>query len=185
MTRRSRRSRRWPARTLGDPGVRRRGLRGRHARRTAARLGLGDRVRFLGRQPDEAFADLIAAVDVGVNLRLPPTNGETSAALLELLRAGVPTIITDVGTFSDYSDDVVRKVRWETDGTAGLTRVLRELADNLPARAALGRAAAAYVAERHGWPGAAARYAEVIERCHAHARRRAGADVLLRRRGEP
>ena len=51
-----------------------------------------DRVRFLGRQPASAFTDLMLVTDIGVNLRKPPTNGETSGALLNLLAAGVPQL---------------------------------------------------------------------------------------------
>jgi glycosyltransferase involved in cell wall biosynthesis len=137
------------------------------ARRQAKDLGLEDRVRFLGRQPASDFSDLLAAVDVGVSLRLPPTDGETSGALLHLLRRGVPTIVTDVGTFADYPDAVVRKVKWERDGLDGLRRAMLELASDRPAREALGRGALDHVAEHHAWERAAAMYAEVIERRHA------------------
>ena len=50
------------------------------ARRRAAALGLSERVRFLGRVSAADYADLIAATDLGVNLRRPPSNGETSFA---------------------------------------------------------------------------------------------------------
>ena len=56
---------------------------------------------------------------MGVNLRRPPTNGETSAALLDLLATGVATIVTDVATFADYPDTVVRKVHWDEPGPGG------------------------------------------------------------------
>jgi glycosyltransferase involved in cell wall biosynthesis len=136
-------------------------------RRHAESLGLSDRVRFLGRRAMSDFTDLIATCDLGVNLRRPPTNGETSGALLHLLAAGVATIVTDVGTFSDYPDSTVRKVRWETEGFSGLERALTALAADAPARAALGRAAQAYTRAHHEWPRVAARYASAIERCHA------------------
>jgi glycosyltransferase involved in cell wall biosynthesis len=132
-------------------------------RRHAESLGLSDRVRFLGRQPMSDFTDLIAACDLGVNLRMPPTHGETSGALLHLLAAGVATIVTDVGTFSDYPDTTVRKVKWETEGLAGLERVLTTLATDAPARAALGRAAQAYTRAHHEWPRVAQLYVDVIE----------------------
>src|SRR5262249_45168854 len=93
---------------------------GGEARLPREALGLSSRVRFLGRQPAEAFNDLISITDIGVNLRLPPTNGETSGALLNLLAAGVATIVSDVATFSDYPASVVRKVDWETEGREGL-----------------------------------------------------------------
>ena len=140
---------------------------GGEARGRSASLGLNDRVRFLGRQPAEAFLDLMAATDVGVNLRLPPTNGETSGALLNLLTSGVPTVATSVTTFADYPDHVVRKVKWETEGIDGLRRAARELASDPSRRGALGRAAQAYVTEHHDWPKVAEMYVDAIERCHA------------------
>jgi glycosyltransferase involved in cell wall biosynthesis len=136
-------------------------------RRHSAALGLSDRVRFLGRQAMSDFTDLIAASDLGVNLRRPPTNGETSGALLYLLASGVATIVTDVATFSDYPGTTVWKVRWEADGFAGLERAMHTLAADRPAREALGRAAQAYVREHHEWSRVAKSYVDVIERCHA------------------
>jgi glycosyltransferase involved in cell wall biosynthesis len=136
------------------------------ARRQAESLGLLDRVRFLGRQPWGSFTDLIAVTDLGINLRLPPTNGETSGALLNMLAAGVPTIVTDVATFSDYPAEVVRKVRWETQGIAGLRQALFELASNAAERKRLGEAAWKHCVEHHEWPRVAAQYVEAIERSH-------------------
>ena len=127
-------------------------------------LGLQHRVRFLGHHPADVRADLAAIADIGVCLRRSPTNGETSAALLDLLRLGVPTIVSDVGLFSCYPDSVVRKHRWDLDGLAGLTQAPRELAEDRPRREALGRAAWRYVRQNHGWPSAADSYEEIIER---------------------
>ena len=92
------------------------GLGGRQGARKAEELGLEGQVRFLGRQSAADFVELIGATDVGVSLRLPPTDGETSGALLHVLRLGVPAIVTDVGTFSGYPDSIVRKVRWHGRG---------------------------------------------------------------------
>src|SRR5262249_11182586 len=66
---------------------------GAAARAQVAALQLQERVRFLGRVPIDDFVNLAAAVDVGVSLRRPPSNGETSGGLLILLKAGVPTIV--------------------------------------------------------------------------------------------
>ena len=135
-------------------------------RRQAAALGLRDRVRFLGRQPASAFAELMLVTDLGVNLRMPPTNGETSGALLSLLASGVPTIATEVATFSDYPASVVLKVRWEIDGQAGLNHAMDWLASDPEARRTLGEAAMAYVDELHEWSRVAKLYVDAIERCH-------------------
>ncbi len=139
---------------------------GGEVRRHAASAGLNDRVRFLGRQPWEAFGQLISVSDVGVNLRLPPTNGETSGALLNLLASGVPTVVTDVATFSDYPSSVVRKVHWETEGPDGLLRAMHGLATDPAARLELGQAAWSYVDEYHEWSRVTNLYIEAIERCH-------------------
>jgi glycosyltransferase involved in cell wall biosynthesis len=135
------------------------------ARRRVRELGLDSRVRIIGRQSLDDFNDLIAATDIGISLRQPPTNGETSAALLHLLRLGIATIVNNVGTFSGYPDHVVRKIQWEADGIAGLREALDELASDRSGREALGRAAREYVSEHHAWPRAAALYADEIERC--------------------
>jgi glycosyltransferase involved in cell wall biosynthesis len=132
-------------------------------RRCAQNLGLNDRARFLGRQSWDDFVDLMAVADVGVNLRLPPTNGETSGALLNLLAAGVPTVVTEVATFADYPNDVVRKVAWERDGFEGLQRALLSLTGDAQERKRLGSAARTHVRQHQEWPRAAARYVEVIE----------------------
>jgi glycosyltransferase involved in cell wall biosynthesis len=132
----------------------------------AASLGVQDRVRFLGRQPASAFADLMLVTDIGINLRMPPTNGETSAALLSLLAVGVPTVVTDVATFSDFPTNVVRKVHWETEGSAGLTKIMLELAADRDARETLGRSALAHVERYHEWPCVAKLYVDAIERVH-------------------
>jgi glycosyltransferase involved in cell wall biosynthesis len=59
----------------------------------AARLGIGPRVRIHGRVPDAERDALIAAADVAVQLRVGHT-GQMSAAVTELLAAGVPVITT-------------------------------------------------------------------------------------------
>jgi glycosyltransferase involved in cell wall biosynthesis len=151
-------------------------------RRHAAELGLHERVRFLGRLGWSDFLDLIAVTDIGINLRLPPTNGETSGALLNLLAAAVPTIVTDVATFADYPGDVVRKVRWETEGPEGLRRALFDLAGNAGARHELGRSAWEYVTRHHEWSLVAKLYAGAIERSHRERSEAAHAFHLTRPR---
>lgn len=157
---------------------------GGEVRDHAAALGLNDRVRFLGRQSYETFTTLMSVTDVGVNLRMPPTNGETSGALLNLLASGVPTVVTDVATFADYPSTVVRKVRWESEGPEGLLRAIRGLATDRGARLALGRAAWDYVDEFHEWSRVARLYVEAVERCHESLERARGRTQRGRARGD-
>jgi glycosyltransferase involved in cell wall biosynthesis len=138
------------------------------AQATSASLGLQERVRFFGHAPISTFRDLAAASDIGINLRRPPTNGETSGALLTLLSAGAPTIVIDVDTFSSYPDDVVRKVSWSADPTPAIERAMLELAGHIDRRTRLGRTALNYVRQNHSWSHAAELYVESIE--HAFER---------------
>lgn len=62
--------------------------------RLAQRLGLGDRVRFLGQQPHDALPGLLAAADVAVQ----PTEAEGLANVwVEALACGTPVVTCDVG----------------------------------------------------------------------------------------
>jgi len=157
------------------------------ARRKVNELGLEERVRILGRQSIEDFYDLIAVTDIGISMRQPPTNGETSGALLHLLRLGTATVVNDVGTFSGYPDHVVRKVRCGPEMIGDLRKALAELASERPAREALGQAAWNYVAENHAWSRAASLYAEEIERTYeAGIRERSeGAVIGAKDRAQP
>lgn len=139
---------------------------GRAAARGAS-LGLAGRVRFLGRGPVEDLRAVVAAADVGVNLRRAPTNGETSATLLDFLRRGVPTIVSDVDSFRDEPDDVVVRVRWHDEGMPGLVRAMGRLADDPDFRDRVGSAALAHVGRYHRWRDVAALYAGRIEAVHA------------------
>ncbi len=133
------------------------------ARATAASLGIQDRVQFFGHAPLSAFRDLAAVTDIGVNLRRPPTNGETSGALISLLSAGVPTVVIDVDTFSSYPDDVVRKVSSSAQLVPALEQALLELAGDAARRIRLGHSAFSHVRSNHSWSHAAELYVEAIE----------------------
>jgi glycosyltransferase involved in cell wall biosynthesis len=126
-------------------------------------LGLTDRVRFFGHAPMETFLELMSITDVGINLRQPPTRGETSGALLTLLSAGVPTIVTDVDAFSSYPDTVVRKIKPLEQGDRALEFALRGLLEHPDARIRLGRSAVSHVRDFHDWTRVAALYAEAVE----------------------
>ena len=139
---------------------------GGHARRRAEGLGLtvARRVRFIGLLPTGDFADLMAACDVGICLRRPPTNGETSAAVFDFLRAGVPVIASDIGSFTELPDEIVTKIRPgdEVQGVAeALTMFAADPADP-GGRSARGRAGLEYVKAHHGWERVAGAYGEIL-----------------------
>lgn len=133
-------------------------------RKRVGELGLTKEVRFLGRLDDDRFCEAIAATDIGVALRRPPTNGETSGAVLHLLRHGVATVVTDTGSFVGYPETAVRKVPWTDDALMiqTLFEVLEGLALDKVERASLGAAGLEYVRRHNSWSAVAAQYAAVI-----------------------
>jgi glycosyltransferase involved in cell wall biosynthesis len=107
-----------------------------------------DGVEITGRLPRAGFEAWMRACDVAVNLR-HPTGGETSASLLRLLALGIPTIVTDAGSFAELPDGVVAKVAVDGAETAQLGALFRRLADDGALRRAIGAAARRYVEEHH------------------------------------
>jgi glycosyltransferase involved in cell wall biosynthesis len=129
--------------------------------RLARFAGIERYTRRLGYVPDRDLPDLFAAADVCVNLRYP-TAGETSAAVLRLMSAGLPTIVTDTGAFSDLPDDAVLKVPPNAFEGEVLIAFLRALATNPGFRTAVGANARFFVARDHTMRRAASGFLDVL-----------------------
>ena len=67
----------------------------------AARLGLGDKVAFMGAVDDEALLDHLAAGGIGLLPSSTPTEA-FGLAMVEYLAAGLPAISTELGTGTSY-----------------------------------------------------------------------------------
>ena len=139
-----------------------RDLDGGESRAKAESLGLSERVRFLGHVTTGALVDLVATTDIGINLRRPPTHGETSGTLQLLMAAGTPTVVCDVDIFSSYPDDVVCKVAWE-DLEGKLAATMRSLAGDAALRRRIAARAVEFVRVNRDGRVVAGQYAEVIE----------------------
>lgn len=100
-------------------------------------------VTLIGWQPDERLKAALADADVVVNLRNPHT-GESSASLLDALVSGVPTVVWDHGFYAEFPDDVVVKVKDETD----LQPALERLVGNPELRTRMGAAARKHAVKR-------------------------------------
>jgi glycosyltransferase involved in cell wall biosynthesis/SAM-dependent methyltransferase len=72
-------------------------------------MGLSGSVRVLGFVPESEFVDIIAACDIVLNLRYP-TVGESSGTLLRALGLGRAVLVSDLGSFAEFPDDVCLKV---------------------------------------------------------------------------
>lgn len=122
-----------------------------------------DGVRVTGRLDLAVFHAAMRATDVAVNLR-HPTGGETSASLLRLLGTGVPTVVTDTGSFAELPDGVVAKLPIDDCESELLLALLLRLADDGALRQGLARSARRHVAEHHALDAAAGAYAAAISR---------------------
>lgn len=71
-----------------------------------------DEVVITGFTSIDVFDTYMSACDIAFNLRYP-TQGETSASLHRLLGMGKPVLVTDIGAFQEYPDDIVFKVRYD------------------------------------------------------------------------
>lgn len=118
-----------------------------HYRAELARLvdevGVADRVSVTGHVAAEAYAEHLTASTLGVQLR-QSTNGESSAAVLDCLAAGLP-VVTNVAAAAELPEGSVDLVDHEIDAAAVATHLVALLADpdRLAALGERGRRAAA------------------------------------------
>ncbi len=125
-----------------------------------------DGVTVTGRLPAGEFEGAMAACDVAVNLR-HPTGGETSAALLHLLAAGVPTIVSHTGSFAEVPPGAVARVSLDDCETPVLAALFEAFAADPALRAAVGAAGRRHVERQHALPAAARRWREALARVAA------------------
>lgn len=123
----------------------------------------GDGVTVTGRLPASEFAGAIAACDVAVNLR-HPTGGETSAALLHLLAAGVPTIVSRTGSFAEIPLGAVAQVPIGDGEIELLAELFEAFAARPELRAVVGAAGRRHVEQHHALPAAVGAWREALAR---------------------
>jgi glycosyltransferase involved in cell wall biosynthesis len=118
------------------------------------------RIRITGFLSEDQYRKILRRADVAVQLRTSAREG-ASKAVLDCLAAAVPTIVYDVGCFSEFPDEVVIKLSPDGDGKS-LTRELEKLwADPDRRRRTAGRGPQ-YVREQHDPERCAAQYAAAI-----------------------
>lgn len=126
-------------------------------------LDLRERVRVIGFAPIEDFVGYLDACDILLNLRYP-TVGESSGTMLRALGLGKPVLVSDVGSFAEFPDDVCLKV--PVGGPAEeelILEYLRYLVDTPGAARALGANAREWVAAECNWNRVAERYLAFCE----------------------
>ena len=112
--------------------------------------GVADRVEVTGAVDEAAWRGWLDRATLAVQLR-EPASGETSAAVLEALAAGVP-VVTNLATAAEYGEGTVDLLASADAAVVGAR--LRTLLDRPQDRAELSEAGMAFArAHRIRWPG--------------------------------
>ncbi|MBS1873635.1 MAG: glycosyltransferase [Acidobacteria bacterium] len=125
-------------------------------------LDLAPAVRVLGFTPIEDFNGYIGACDIVLNLRYP-TVGESSGTLLRALGLGRAVVVSDVGSFREYPDDVVLKTPVDSTEEDHLFEYLNLLVSRPDYARKLGANAREWVRRECSWDVVAGDYVEFLE----------------------
>nr|WP_315255740.1 glycosyltransferase [uncultured Duganella sp.] len=138
--------------------------------------GIAERIVITGFATPETYASYAAAADIAVQLR-SKTRGETSAAILDCLLYGAPTIINAHGAAADLSEDMLLKLP-DLVKVDELAAALERLHADKALRTRLGQQAAAHVRSQHAPAETGRRYADAIEHFALHHPRVAQRQLL-------
>jgi glycosyltransferase involved in cell wall biosynthesis/SAM-dependent methyltransferase len=130
-------------------------------------LGLSSSVRVIGFAPIDDFVGYLAACDIVLNLRFP-TVGENSGTLMRALGLGKAVIVSDVGSFREFPDEICLKVPVDATEEGLLFEYLNLLVSRPSFRASLGQAASQWVERECTWRRVAERYADFLEAVHTN-----------------
>jgi glycosyltransferase involved in cell wall biosynthesis len=122
----------WELELVGD------GPLEKNCRMLAARLGIADRVRFLGYQRDPA--SLLARASLFV---LSSRSEALPRSVLEAMRAGLPIVASAVGGLPELVDNGSNGVLISNSEAGGLAKAIREMIVDADVRTAYGKASRA------------------------------------------
>ena len=123
------------------------------------KLNLIPEVRHIDYAPIEDFNGYLAACDAILNLRYP-TVGETSGTLLRALGMGKPVLVSEIGSFREYPDDICLKVPVDASEEEHIYEYMKLLVTRPEVGRALGQRARAWVERACRWELVARRYAD-------------------------
>lgn len=129
--------------------------------------GLQQRIRITGWTDAQDYQQYLAAADVGVQLRTR-SRGETSAAVLDCMRHGLPTIVNANGSMADLDSTAVYLLP-DAFGVHELAFALETLWQQPGRREQLGDAARRLLTTRHAPAACAQAYRQAIEHFHQAA----------------
>lgn len=125
-------------------------------------LGLSAKVRHIDFAPIEDFNGYLGACDIVLNLRYP-TVGESSGTLLRSLGMGKAVVVSDVGSFREYPDEICLKAPVDATEEDHLFEYLNLLVSRPEVARAMGAKAREWVERECNWDSVARRYLDFIE----------------------
>ena len=125
-------------------------------------MGLSANVRVLGFAPIEHFVGYLAACDIVLNLRFP-TVGESSGTLLRSLGLGKAVMVSDIGSFAEFPDDVCLKVPVGEGEEDLIFEYLNLLVSRPEIAQQLGARARQWVEKECNWNTVAGQYVSFLE----------------------
>jgi hypothetical protein len=78
---------------------------------------------------EDVYEAFLHAADIGLSLRMPPTNMETSAACMDLLRTGNPVAVHSVGSFAELPNLFVTHIEYDKDGYDKVAAAVESILD--------------------------------------------------------
>jgi glycosyltransferase involved in cell wall biosynthesis/SAM-dependent methyltransferase len=127
-----------------------------------ASMGLSAHARHIEFVPIEDFNGYMAACDVVLNLRYP-TVGESSGTLQRALGMGKAVVVSDVGSFREYPDEICLKAPVDSSEEDHLFEYMNLLTTRPEVARELGARAAAWVSRECSWEVVARRYVDFLE----------------------
>ena len=118
-------------------------------------------IRITGWVDTSTFHHYLSAADIGVQLRTL-SRGETSAAVLDCMNYGLPTIVNANGSMAELADDTVWKLPDEFKD-ADLITAMEILYQNASKRQQLGTKAQEIISTRHSPENCVNQYVQAIE----------------------
>jgi glycosyltransferase involved in cell wall biosynthesis len=132
---------------------------GRFVRTLASELGIADNLELRGHVAPDEYWRILRSADIAIQLRTW-SNGEASGAVIDCVAARVPTIVSDIGWFSELPDQVVLPVPRDSPPER-IAEQMGEVLDDAALRAEIEAAQDEYVAA-NSYTEVARRYAEIL-----------------------
>ena len=143
-----------------------------HYRRLAGELGIGDRIRYWGRVPNEEMAKVFRETDIYCLPSVWPENQPVS--ITEAMASGVPVIASNLGGSRELVQDGVTGYLAEAGNAEDLAAKIRAMCDDAEMREQMGQAGQKRMAEndyRRNARKLAELYRSLEPKKETHARR--------------